>query len=138
MIVLDTNVLSETLRPRPSPRVLAWLSSHSAASLFTTTITEAEIHFGLELLPVGKRRGALKDAIGIVFSRDMEGRVLSFDSAAARAYAVLAAGRRTAGRPMSQADAQIAAIVVSRGGRLATRNVADFAGSPFEVIDPWK
>jgi toxin FitB len=76
--------------------------------------------------------------VGLIFSRDFAGRVLPFDSTAARAYATLAAGRRLAGRPMSQADAQIAAIVLSRGGGLATRNVADFAGCGFEVIDPWK
>jgi predicted nucleic acid-binding protein len=137
MIVLDTNVLSETLRPRPSSRVLEWLGSHPRTALFTTSITEAEIHFGLELLPAGKRRSALKAAIALVFDADMAGRVLTFDSAAAREYGLLAANRRHAGQPMSQADAQIAAIVHSRGAQLATRNVADFAGCGFEIIDPW-
>lgn len=138
MIVLDTNVLSETLRPRPSSRVLEWLGSHPRTALFTTSITEAEIHFGLELLPGGKRRNALKAAIALVFDADLAGRILPFDSAAAREYAVLAATRQRAGRAMSQADAQIAAIVQSRGAQLATHNVADFAGCPFEVIDPWR
>jgi predicted nucleic acid-binding protein len=138
MIVLDTNVLSEALRPRPSSRVLEWLRSHPPTALFTTTITEAEIHFGLELLPAGKRRNALEAAVALVFDADLRGRVLPFDSAAAHEYAVLAASRRRVGQPMSQADAQIAAIVRSRGAALATRNVADFAGCAFEVINPWQ
>lgn len=137
MIVLDTNVLSETLRPRPSPKVLEWLRSLPRTVLFTTSITEADIHFGLELLPVGKRRKALQAAVALVFEADLFGRVLPFDSSAAREYAVLAAKRRRAGQPMSQADAQIAAIVRSRGAALATRNVVDFAGCAFEMIDPW-
>jgi len=138
MIVLDTNVLSETLRPKPSPRVLEWLRSHPATALFTTTITEAEIHFGLELLPAGRRRHALQEAIARIFDTDMSGRVLPFDSAAAREYALLAAARRKMGIPIAQADAQIAAIIRSRGAALATRNISDFASCGFDVIDPWK
>ncbi|HEY5047371.1 MAG TPA: type II toxin-antitoxin system VapC family toxin [Rhizomicrobium sp.] len=110
----------------------------SATAFFTTSITEAEIHFGLELRPAGKRRNALKDAIALVFEADLSGRVLPFDSSAAREYGILAANRRRIGKPMSQADAQIAAIVRSRGAALATRNVTDFAGCAFEVIDPWQ
>jgi predicted nucleic acid-binding protein len=138
MIVLDTNVLSEALRPKPSARVLAWLASHPRTALFTTSITEAEIHFGLELLPAGKRRSALTDAVALMFEADFPGRVLPFDSSAAREYAILAASRRRGGQPMSQADAQIAAIVRSRGAALATRNITDFAGCAFDVIDPWR
>ncbi len=138
MIVLDTDVLSETLRPRPSSRVLEWLGSHPRAALFTTAITEAEIYFGLELLPAGKRRSALKTAIALVFDADLARHVLPFDSAAAREFGPIAARRRHAGRPMSQADAQIAAIVHSRGAQLATRNVADFADCGFNIIDPWQ
>jgi predicted nucleic acid-binding protein len=137
VIVLDTNVLSETLRPRPTARVMEWLRSHPRTALFTTSITEAEIQFGLELLPAGKRSRALKAAVALIFEADMPGRVLPFDSAAAREYGILAAQRRRSGQPMSQADAQIAAIVLSRGAALATRNVSDFAGCAFDVIDPW-
>jgi predicted nucleic acid-binding protein len=138
MIVLDTNVLSESLRPKPSPRVLEWMRAHSRTALFTTAITEAEIHFGLALLPTGRRRNALEVAVALIFEAELSGRVLPFDGAAAREYAVLAANRQRAGRPMSQADAQIAAIVRSRGATLATRNVADFDNCSFEVIDPWR
>lgn len=138
MIVIDTNVLSETFRPNPSPRVLHWLNSQPRAALFTTAITESEILFGLELLPAGKRRNALKAAISLVFDTDLAGRVLPFDSAAAREYGSLASNRRKAGQPMSQADAQIAAIVRSRAAILATRNVVDFAGCGVDVIDPWR
>jgi hypothetical protein len=138
MIVLDTNVLSESLRPKPSSRVLEWMRSHARTALFTTAITEAEIHFGLALLPTGRRRNALEAAVALIFEAELSGRVLPFDSAAAREYAALAANRQRAGRPMSQPDAQIAAIVRSRRATLATRNVADFDNCGFEVIDPWR
>ena len=134
MIVLDTNVLSETLRPKPSPRVLEWVRSRTA--LYTTTITEAELSYGIALLPDGKRR-SLASVIELIFAEDLAGRVLYFDSAAARAYADVAATRRRAVRPMSESDARIAAIVRSRGAALATRNVEDFAGCDLGVVDPW-
>jgi len=138
MIVLDTNVLSETLRPRPSPQVLEWLRRQPRTTLFTTSITEGEIRFGLELLPSGKRRAALQSAIAHIFDVDMAGCVLPFDSAAAREFAAVAASRRHTGSPISQADAQIAAIVRSRGAVLATRNIQDFVDCGFAVIDPWR
>ena len=137
MIVLDTNVLSETLRPKPSPRVLEWVRSHPRTALYTTTITEAELFYGIALLPDGKWRRSLASVIELIFAEDLAGRVLYFDSAAARAYADVAATRRRAGRPMSESDARIAAIVRSRGAALATRNVEDFAGCDLGVVDPW-
>lgn len=138
MIVLDTNVLSEVLRPEPSSRVLEWLHSQPRTRLFTTAITEAEVHFGVESLPAGRRRTALEAAITRIFETHFAGRVLPFDSVAALEYARLAAKRRLAGKPMSQADAQIAAIARSRGAGLATRNTADFADCDLDVIDPWR
>ncbi|HEY3778263.1 MAG TPA: type II toxin-antitoxin system VapC family toxin [Rhizomicrobium sp.] len=138
MIVLDTNVLSESLRPRPSSRVMEWLRSQPIAALFTTAITEAEMHFGLELLPPGKRRAALQNAVRQMFDADMAGRVLPFDSAAAQVFARLAAARRRSGSPISQSDAQIAAIARSRGAALATRNTPDFADCEVELTDPWR
>ena len=137
MIVLDTNVLSELMREDAAPRVLEWAGSQPTASLFTNCITEAEIFLGLAMLPAGKRRRALEGAATGLFS-DFDGRVLSFDSEAARVYAEIAAARRRRGRPISTADAQIAAIARSRGGRLATRNTEDFEGCGVEVIDPWQ
>jgi predicted nucleic acid-binding protein len=137
MIVLDTNVLSETLRPKPSANVLTWMRSEPVSSLFTTTITEAELLYGIELLAPGKRRQSLEAVVGLIFTDDLAGRILPFDSAAAREYAEIAAARRRAGRPISEADARIAAIARSRGAALATRNVEDFAGCELQVIDPW-
>ena len=137
MIILDTNVLSETLRPAPSTRVLEWMRSEPAAALFTTAITESEMLYGVALLPEGARRQSLKSVVDLIFAKDLAGRVLPFDSAAAREFADVAASRRRAGRPISEADARIAAIARSRGAALATRNVGDFAGCKLELIDPW-
>jgi len=137
MIVLDTNVLAELMRPAPSRQVERWLREQPVASLFTTTITEAEMLFGVELLPPGKRRAAIEGAVEAMFDEDFADRVLTFDGAAAHAYATIAAARRKAGRPIAQFDAQIAAIARSRGAAIATRNVADFADCGVPAIDPW-
>jgi predicted nucleic acid-binding protein len=137
VIVLDTNVLSELMRKAAAPKVLDWAGSQVSASLFTTCVSEAEIFYGLALLPKGKRRLALEGAAGGLFE-DFGGRVLPFDSDAARLFAELAAARKRKGRPISTADAQIAAIVRSRGGRLATRNVDDFEGCGIDLVDPWR
>ena len=128
MIVLDTNVLSETLRPKPSANLLIWMRSEPVFSLFTTTITEAELLYGIALLAPGKRRQSLEAVVGLIFTDDLAGRILPFDSAAAREYAEIAAARRRAGRPISEADARIAAIARSRGAALATRNEHDLPG----------
>lgn len=138
MIVLDTNVLSELMRPTPVERVTAWLKTQPVASVFTTTITEAEILYGVALLPGEKRKAGLERAVEAMFREDFAGRVLSFDSAAAHAFAVIAAGRRQLGKPISQLDTQIAAICSSRGADLATRNGADFMDCGIRIIDPWR
>lgn len=137
MIVLDTNVMSELLRPKPEGAVEAWLTDQPPASVFTTAITEAEILYGVHLLPDGRRKQELLAAIGPIFAEDFAGRVLPFDEDAADAYATLAVARRQAGRPISQFDAQIAAIAASRGAAIATRNVSDFAEIGVPVINPW-
>ena len=137
MIVLDTNVISELMRAEPDGRVLAWLEKQPMAGLFTSTLTQAEIYYGLALLPEGGRREALLAAAGPMFDVDLAGRILPFDSDAALACPEIATGRRFGGRPISQIDAQIAAIVRSRGARLATRNVRDFADCGIVVVDPW-
>lgn len=137
MIVLDTNVISELLAPRPDRSVEAWIAAQAPASIFTTTVTEAEILYGVRLLPQGKRRRELEAAITPIFAVDLFGRVLPFDSDAATAYAELATARRQAGRPISQFDAQIAGIVRSRGCTLATRNVSDFEGAGIDLVNPW-
>ncbi len=137
MLVLDTNVLSEVLKPEPNARVQTWLQAQPPASVFTTAITQAEILYGIALLPKGRRQAALLTAAVLMFEEEFRGRVLPFDAEAASIYATLAAGRRQGGQPVSFADAQIAAITQSRGGRLATRNVRDFADCGVEIINPW-
>jgi predicted nucleic acid-binding protein len=138
VIVLDTNVISEPLRATPSEKVLEWMRSEPISSLYITTITEAELLFGAALLPTGRRRQALEAVIMRVLTTQFAGRILSFDSPAASEFADIAAGRRRAGRPIGEADARIAAIVRSRGARLATRNIADFASCGVSIIDPWQ
>lgn len=137
MIVLDTNVLSEMIRANPSPAVERWLGSHPSTSLYTTTITQAEILYGVALLPPGQRRSALADAVEAMFEEDFADRVLPFDGAAARAFAYIVARRRKVGRPVSQLDAQIAAIARSRDASVATRNVSDFEGCGVQIENPW-
>ena len=137
MFVLDTNVVSELMREHPNDSVLAWVDSQVAETLFITSITEAEIRTGIAILPDGQRRRLLNDAAERAFSVYFSDRILAFDSAGAQLYALIAADRRAAGRPISQADCQIAAIARSRGGAVATRNVDDYTGCGIEVFDPW-
>jgi hypothetical protein len=137
MIVLDTNVLSELLRPSPEARVMAWLDEQPRASVFTSAVTQGEILYGIRLLPEGQRRKKLWEAAVAIFTDDFSGRVLSFDGDAASNYAEIGASRRAAGRPISQFDAVIASIARSRGAILATRNAKDFTGCDIEVVNPW-
>lgn len=133
MIILDTNILPELMRAELHPRVLAWLVRQPMAGLFTTTLTQAEIFYGLRLLPEGGRREDLVAAARPIFEIELAGRILGFDSDAALVYPEIAARRRLAGQPI----AQIAAITRSRGAQLATRNVRDFVSCGIVVIDPW-
>jgi toxin FitB len=137
MIILDTNVLSEVMRPTPAPEVLRWVAAQPTSGLFTTAITQAEILYGIEILPKGKRRAALQSAVHAMFEEDFAGRILPFDSDAARLFPHIAASRRMSGRPITQWDAQIAAIARSRGAALATCNTADFEHCGITLFDPW-
>lgn len=137
MIVLDTNVASELMRAAPLARVREWLDRRPSSSQFLTVVSEAELRYGVALLPAGRRRRALTSEVETLLSREFAGRVLPYDSAAAGAYADIASSRRAAGRPISYPDAQIAAIARSRGAAVATRNVRDFEGCGIEVLDPW-
>ena len=137
MIVFDTNVLSELMRAEPDGAVLEWVARQPMAGLFTTTISQAEIYYGLALLPEGKRREALLGAAHAMFDEDFPGRILPFDTEAAHAYSEVAATRKLNGQPISQFDAQIAGIVRSRGAQLATRNVRDFVACGISIVDPW-
>jgi predicted nucleic acid-binding protein len=138
MLILDTNVISETMQPDPSPRVLEWWSEQQSAELFTTAISVAEVLYGIELLPPGKRRVSLVAGADRMFSRVFSGRILPFDEEAARAFAEIAAGRRVKGRAIAEFDAQIAAIARSRRAALATRNTSDFEDCGIRLVNPWE
>lgn len=137
MIVLETNVLSELMKSKPDRRVVSWLREQPGASLFTTSVTQGEILYGLKLLPAGRRRKELESAATEMFEVEFQGRVLSFGSQAARMFAELAESRRLAGQPISQFDAQIAAITRVSAARLATRNLSDFRGCGLDLMNPW-
>lgn len=138
MIIIDTSVLSELARRAPDTSVLDWFESQPDGDLYTTAISYAEILFGLALLPHGLRRGVAEAAITRVFTGTYADRVLPFDSSAAPEYARICAKRRTAGRPISHMDAQIAAITRAQRARLATRDLAGFEGLGIEVVNPWR
>ena len=137
MIVLDTNVVSELMRPSVATAVRDWLASQPAASLWTTAITVAEIRYGLERLASGQRKDRLIDAADDIFAAFSEF-VLPFDAHAAARYAVIVADRERSGQPIDGFDAQIAAICRDRGAALATRNVRHFSDTGIEIIDPWQ
>lgn len=137
MLVLDTNVVSELMRPEPTPVVAAWIAGRDAAEMYLTAISEAELRFGIATLPIGRRRDALEAAVRRWLEVGFAERVLPLESRAARAYAEIAAGRRQSGRPIGEADCQIAAIAHSHGAILVTRNVRDFDRTGVEVVDPW-
>ena len=137
MILLDTNVISELMRTEPAQIVLDWFGDHDSSDLFISAVTEAELRTGVAILPDGQRRDRLQLAIDAMIYQDFQGRVLPFDSLAAKAYAEIAAQRRAAGRPIAEADCQIAAIARATDVPLATRNIKDFDGCGLRVINPW-
>lgn len=138
MIVLDTNVVSELMHPRGSLVVRQWVAAQPITNLFTTSITQAEILYGIALLPSGKRQTELSQTAQLMFAEDFAGHILPFDEAAAIAFAKIAAKRRQMGKPISQADAQIASICYTRLATLATRNVSDFEGCGIVIVNPWE
>ena len=137
MFLLDTNVVSELLRPSPEPVVESWVGDALAPDLYFSAIGEAELRYGVAILPAGRRQTALATAIEAILREDFADRILPFDSEAAREYADIAAARRSAGRPFAPADCQIAAIARSRGMAVVTRNLRDFEDIGVEVVDPW-
>ena len=137
MVVLDTNVLSELMRPASDRVIAAWVAARATSSLYLTAVSEAELRFGLAIMPSGKRRDGLAAGLERMLRTGFANRILPFDSGAARAYAEIAAARRRMGRPIPEADCQIAAIARSHGMAVATRNVGDFTDTGIEVIDPW-
>lgn len=138
LVLLDTNVLSELMRPAPAQAVLDWIAGQALATLCTAAPCQAEILAGIAVLPEGRRRADLAAAAEGMFAEDFAARILPFDAAAAAAYAALFAARRQAGRPIATIDLMVAAIAGARGARVVTRNVRDFSGCGIEVIDPWQ
>lgn len=136
VVVLDTNVISELMRLAPDLRVQAWVLEVPPATVYTTSVTLAEVRFGIARLPAGRRRTLLADAADDIFERFAD-RVLPFDVAAADQYGDLVVEREQAGAPISGFDAQIAAICRSRRATLATRNTDDFSRLGLDLIDPW-
>jgi predicted nucleic acid-binding protein len=136
-ILVDTNVVSELMRAAPARSVLDWFAAHDPSILILSAVSEAELRAGAAFLPAGRRRDALRAAIDAMVEEDVGGRVLPFDSGAAKAYAIIAAARQAAGRPIAQADCQIAATARAHGAAVATRNGSDFEGCGIGVIDPW-
>lgn len=137
MIILDTNVLSEVVKPAPTPQVLAWLAAQEPLSVFTTAITRAEVLYGIERMPEGKRKAGLTAAVELIFVEEFQGRILPFDEQTSPWFAHLTAERERSGHPLSQMDAMIAALARQHRAMLATRNVADFSHCGIKLINPW-
>jgi predicted nucleic acid-binding protein len=137
MIIVDTNVVSELMRPSPSPQVRDWVSAQAPGELCTTAITVAEIRYGLERLADGRRKQSLLSAATEVFAA-FSAYIQPFDADAAIWYATIVTRRDRLGLPIDGFDAQIAAICTIRGAALATRNAKDFRETGIDVIDPWQ
>ncbi|GEN26155.1 type II toxin-antitoxin system VapC family toxin [Halomonas cupida] len=137
MIVLDTNVVSELMKAEPEASVVKWLDAQDAWSVMVSAITVAEVFYGIERLPDGKRKSDLSAVAVAMFGEDFAGRILPFDGEAAICYAELVATRERSGRGVSVADAQIAAICRQYASGLATRNIKDFECLGIELINPW-
>jgi predicted nucleic acid-binding protein len=138
MILVDTNVLSEPMKPRPDTAVMAWLNFQPWEDLFLCTPVLAELRYGCERLAAGRRKDSLGEAIDRIESELYRGRILAFDQTAAANYARLAARRDREGRPIELMDALIASIALAHGAIIATRDVAAFAGVGIELLNPFE
>jgi toxin FitB len=137
MIVLDTNVISEPLKPRADPRVIRWLDAQEPETLYLTATTLSEVLFGIALLPAGKRKRGMEQAIQTLLTKLFAGRFLSFDREAAIAFALLGSRAAAKGYSISVADCQIAAIAAVQGFTVATRDTAPFLAAGVPVNNPW-
>jgi len=137
VIVLDTNVVSELMRMAPEPRVATWVDRFSASDVLVTAVTAAELMYGVARLPDGRRKRELRLKVEGLLSEDFQDQILPFDAPAATHYAEIVAFRERTGRPISMADAQIAAICRNWSAGLATRNVDDFANTGVDAVNPW-
>ncbi len=137
MIVLDTNVMSALMRTTPEPAVVAWLDIQPPESIWTTSVCIFEIRYGLNILPPGRKRERLERAFDLTLTEDLESRVLDFDRPAALAAARISANFRTAGKNVEIRDVQIAGIVSTRQGTLATGNTKHFVEAGIALVNPW-
>lgn len=137
MIVLDTNILSETGRPQPDPTAMRWIGRQDSAELYTTAINQAEILFGIARMAPGVKRTIVRDAALRMFGKEFADRVLPFDSRAAAIFVEIVARRMEMGKPIGTMDAQIAAIAHTHGAAVATRDVQDFQHCGIEIINPF-
>ena len=137
MIVLGTSVVSELMRPEPAATVVKWLDRQPTDEVFLTAVTLAELLYGIARLPQGRRRATLAEQLEAMVSEDFDHRVAPFDAMAATHFADVVVHRERAGRPISVADAQIAAICRSYDGLLATRNIENFTGTGIRISNPW-
>lgn len=137
MIILDTNVISEVMRSPSAGPATDWVERHLTEALAITAITVAEILYGLRLLSPGKRRAGLDSAFHAFLHRGFRDRIMVFDDVAAEAYSTIMVTRRRSGLPIGPLDAMLAAIALSRGAEIATRDAAGFRGCGIRVIDPW-
>ncbi len=137
MMVWDTNVVSELMRPEPSEQVVEWTDRLPVNEVFITASTVAELLYGIGRLPMGRRRNKSAEVFDEMLADDFARRVVAFDDVAAAHYADIVVERERLGRPISMADAQIAAICRSHGATVATRNVDDFADVGVDIVNPW-
>jgi len=138
VIVLDTNIISELMRPQPNPAVVAWVAAQPRSSLYTTSVNEAELFYGIGAMPEGQRRTGLAASAEALFAEEFAGRVLPFNGAAARRYVDIVTARRRAGKPIEGFDALIAATALVAGAEVATRDVGGFEGCGLTLINPWE
>ena len=137
MIILDTNVIYESMRPAPNQKVSKWLDAQIAETLFTTSVTLAEILTGVSLLPDGKRKNTLRESIQGMIEHLFQDRITAFTSVDAEHHATIVVMTKSFGYNISFADAQIATIARNRGMKVATRDTAPFEAAGIETINPW-
>lgn len=138
MTILDTNVVSELMRPAPNATVIRWMATQTSEDLHITSVTMGEVLYGIELLPSGKRQESLRAGAERLFRVVFADRVLNFEASAAREFSTIASTRKKRGRPISELDAQIAAIARVHGAVVATRDIRGFEGCGVRVVNPWE
>ena len=137
MILLDTNVISEIMRPRPDPAVTGWIQSLPRREFWTSSVVMAELLSGIDLMPAGQKQKGLRKAVEDMIAEDFHGQILDFDLAAARHFGQILSGRQHMGRPIDEMDAQIAATARVYGATLATRYIKDFVACGLALVNPW-